>query len=260
MPHHDSTSSLGPAAAPADTLVVGDAFGSILSRCWESGLQPGAALEIIERDDGHIIAADSRHWFGQKHEWSSVERWGYQHATGDVLDVGCGPGRHALALTRDGFHVLGIDTSPGAVRIAQSRGVPAQIGAVSDLLALRAAFDTVLLLGNNLGLLGDKANGQVILDQLASITRPGAHLIGSGIDATATANPDHLTYQESNRRQGKLAGVVRVRVRDGRLSTPWFEYAFHTLTDLHAITASSAWTWTEVKNTNASYCIILTRK
>ena len=36
-----------------------------------------------------------------------------------VLDVGCGPGRHALSLARRGLDVLGVDHSPDFVRLAR---------------------------------------------------------------------------------------------------------------------------------------------
>jgi len=51
-----------------------------------------------------------------------------------VLDVGCGPGRHALELARRGFHVHGIDISPEFVEIA--REVAEREG-----LAERATFE-----------------------------------------------------------------------------------------------------------------------
>ena len=36
-----------------------------------------------------------------------------------VLDVGCGPGRHALALARRGIEVVGVDHSPEFVQLAR---------------------------------------------------------------------------------------------------------------------------------------------
>src|SRR4051794_41887412 len=36
-----------------------------------------------------------------------------------VLDVGCGPGRHSLALARRGFYVVGLDLSPHFVTLAR---------------------------------------------------------------------------------------------------------------------------------------------
>ena len=46
-----------------------------------------------------------------------------------VLDVGCGPGRHSLALARRGFTVVGVDISETFVRLArqaaEAEGLPA---------------------------------------------------------------------------------------------------------------------------------------
>jgi SAM-dependent methyltransferase len=51
-----------------------------------------------------------------------------------VLDVGCGPGRHALALARAGFDVLGIDISSAFVDLARSE-------AAAQGLSGRARFE-----------------------------------------------------------------------------------------------------------------------
>src|SRR5438132_7335064 len=41
-----------------------------------------------------------------------------------VLDVGCGPGRHAPALARRGNEVVGVDVSPRFVELARAGGPP----------------------------------------------------------------------------------------------------------------------------------------
>ena len=40
---------------------------------------------------------------------------------GPVADLGCGPGAHALALARRGYHVVGVDGSPRMVQLARAR-------------------------------------------------------------------------------------------------------------------------------------------
>ncbi len=50
-------------------------------------------------------------------------------AVGPVLDVGCGPGRHPLALARRGVEATGIDVTP-AVRVARSRGASVVEGSI----------------------------------------------------------------------------------------------------------------------------------
>ena len=69
-----------------------------------------------------------------------------------VLDVGCGPGRHALELARRGFRVHGVDISAGFVDLARAaaaaEGLDGASFEVADAraLALDADFDLALSL------------------------------------------------------------------------------------------------------------------
>jgi SAM-dependent methyltransferase len=44
-----------------------------------------------------------------------------QHGCKRILDLGCGGGRHVLALAQLGFQVVGIDASPTGLRLARKR-------------------------------------------------------------------------------------------------------------------------------------------
>ncbi len=46
---------------------------------------------------------------------------------GPVLDIGCGPGQVGAYLARGGSQVLGVDLSPGMLRVAKSRGTPSHL-------------------------------------------------------------------------------------------------------------------------------------
>jgi len=70
-------------------------------------------------------------------------------AGGPVLDVGCGTGRVALDLAREGYHVLGVDIEPAFVAAlrerASNRGLEAS-AEVSDVLDLEVRGEFALVL------------------------------------------------------------------------------------------------------------------
>ncbi len=72
-----------------------------------------------------------------------------------VLDVGCGPGRHTLALGGLGVPALGVDITPAALEWAAPRGAMVLHRSVFDRLPGTGRWGTVLLLDGNLGIGGD---------------------------------------------------------------------------------------------------------
>jgi SAM-dependent methyltransferase len=98
-----------------------------------------------------------------------------------VLDVGCGPGRHALALASRGIEVLGVDLSEDFIALArdaaEGEGLPArfEVGDVREL-AHEAGFDAVLCLcQGGFGLLGGRDEPRAF-ERIAAAVRPGGRL------------------------------------------------------------------------------------
>ena len=97
-----------------------------------------------------------------------------------VLDVGCGPGRHALALARRGIDVVGVDLSDDFITLARdaaSDGVPArfEVGDVREL-AHDGQFDAVVCLcQGGFGLLGGRDEPRAF-GRIAAALRPGGRL------------------------------------------------------------------------------------
>src|SRR3982074_3931505 len=52
---------------------------------------------------------------------------------GPVADLGCGPGAYALALTRRGYDVVGVDGSPRMVEIARTRAARDKVDVTFDM-------------------------------------------------------------------------------------------------------------------------------
>jgi SAM-dependent methyltransferase len=98
-----------------------------------------------------------------------------------VLDVGCGPGRHALALARRGIDVVGVDLSEDFVTLARDvaavDGLPArfEVGDVREL-AYDGEFDAVICLcQGGFGLLGGRDEPRAFA-RIAAALRPGGRL------------------------------------------------------------------------------------
>lgn len=235
---------------------IGDAFGRTLQRCWAAGMAPGAACEITERDDGYISAADALRYFTPVDDLSELDQTAVALARGRILDVGTGAGRHALALQQQGKDVMGLDPSAGAVEVARQRGVVAELGTIAHPPEGIGTFDTFLLLGNNLGLLQGERAAPEVLRQLASLARPGALLLGTGMDP-AGSDPDHAAYQDRNRVRGRMPGQVRMRVRAGAVATEWFDYLLLDPHELNRLTQPSPWQWETIHEQGPKYLAVL---
>ncbi len=91
-----------------------------------------------------------------------------------VLDVGCGPGRHAHALARRGIDVVGIDISERFVELARRNAPPQALFEVCDARRLPFVdeFDAVISLCQGaFGLVGD--DDPPVLDGMARAAKAG---------------------------------------------------------------------------------------
>lgn len=137
-----------------------------------------------------------------------------------VLDVGCGPGRHALELARRGYVVHGIDLSPDFVALARDAARVEELGATFEVLDVRdldglGAYDAVICLcQGGFGLLGGEDEAEV-LGRIARSARPGGSVVVSAFHAYFAVR--HLEAGETfDPRTGVLHEVATLRDPDGR--------------------------------------------
>ncbi|MEU8664663.1 class I SAM-dependent methyltransferase [Actinoplanes philippinensis] len=194
-----------------------------------------AVIEVIERDDGFVNHGDPGRYFEQPESELPILR----QARGRVLDIGCGAGRHLAVLQAQGADACGIDPSPGAVHICRERGLAVELGDLDRLPD--GPFDTVLLLGGNLALLGSPEAATRRLEALASIAAPGALLLGSNLDPRRSDEPHHAAYHANNRRHGRPGGQLRLRLHHGPTVSEWFDYWLMNPVELETLIAPSPW-------------------
>jgi ubiquinone/menaquinone biosynthesis C-methylase UbiE len=122
----------------------------------------------------------------QKSEWEMVAR--YFPPQGRLLDVGCGTGRAGLALTREGYQIVGLDLSLAMLAAGRNLSTEAQFSG-ANLLALPCAdraFETAFMFFGALQHIPGQGNRRQALAELARVTRPGGRLI-IGLDNLAPA-------------------------------------------------------------------------
>lgn len=239
---------------------LGDAFGAMLLACLDAGLQPGTVREIVERDDGYLDGQDALFYFLPYEQWDALDHWLVVQAVGHALDVGSGAGRVALHLQDAGHAVTALDISPGACEVCRQRGVRTVVeGTVFELPGSPSEpqFDSVLMLGNNLGLLESRRHAPLLLKALATLTRPGALILGRGRDPYATESPLHLRYHARNEALGRMGGQIRIRIRYHDTATPYFDYLFATVDELRALLKGTTWRLEEYEQDGPSYGVVL---
>jgi ubiquinone/menaquinone biosynthesis C-methylase UbiE len=104
---------------------------------------------------------------------------------GDLLDVGCGFGRHAIPLAAAGHHVVGVDRSEPLLAEAQRRAGDAQWprfvrADYRELPFGDESFDAAINLFTSLGYLGDEED-TAVLAEIARVLRPGGRLVLEGM-------------------------------------------------------------------------------
>jgi len=237
---------------------LSDAFGHQLMDYYNTGK---GKPEIVEREDGFISVGGYGpvRYFSEYKDWGELDKKTIQLAKGNVLDIGCGAGRHALYLQNEKkMSVTGIDVSPLAIKVCKLRGLKKAkllpIDKVDQLLPEK--FDTVMMLGNNFGLLQNFSKAQMILKNLYKITSEDGIIIAETTDPTTT-DPDHTSYHKLNKKRGKMIGQLKIRVRYRKFADPWFEYLLVTKKELEKIIKGTGWKIREYIDDGMGYTVIL---
>jgi SAM-dependent methyltransferase len=133
--------------------------------------------EIVRLNRTHF---ENPRYFSQLEELSPREQAAIPRLPqGEVLCLGCGAGREALALAKLGFRVFGVDHSRGQIERAQQRAAALGVSAefeVMDVTRLSAngrRFDGAVLFTRFYGLVATRAARVRLLKNVREMLRPG---------------------------------------------------------------------------------------
>jgi len=117
-----------------------------------------------------------------------------------ILDLACGPGRHAAELDRLGGHVVGFDLSRAMLRRARERTRARLVRGDMRALPFRdSSFALAVNLFTSFGYFLDDAEHRLVVRQVAAALAPGGHFVLDYLNAEQVRRTIQLSEQAKGR-------------------------------------------------------------
>jgi SAM-dependent methyltransferase len=175
--------------------------------------------------DGIGLRLPYDRWLGPV---DSVDEDVLSRATGPVIDLGCGPGRHLHALARRGVFALGVDISEAAVDLARDGGGNAVAACIFGELPGAGTWATALLLDGNIGIGGCPGD---LLARTGQLLAPG----GSLLVELEPRRVDPGVLEPHPAKRGRL----ELCLESAALRSEWFPWAIVGVEDIGGLARES---------------------
>jgi SAM-dependent methyltransferase len=242
-----------------------DLFGEVML----DAVKGRESIHYNVRDDGYSKQSSGEQYIAPFDDWHEAERLAIDYVRGRVLDIGCGAGRVALYLQENGLDVVAIDVSPGALEAAKLRGVEnVQLMNAEKLTFPEDTFNTVILFGNNFGILGEPERVTEMLRRLHGITTKDAVILAGSINPVVPSKTGkhsgtweiHQKYHEKNRQAGKPPGLIKLRMKYKDRVSDWWHLLLAEPELMSDIADNAGWKLDEVLGPPEYYVGVLKKR
>ncbi len=184
-----------------------------------------SAEVVVHGDDGETETVPIRVFFRGPADFSALEEAALDLCRGRVLDAGAGSGCHSLVLQEQGLPVCAIDIAPQAVEVMRKRGV--QDARCSDVFSFGAEpFDTVLLMMNGIGVVGDLAGLDRFLVEAGRLLKPDGQILLDSYDPGWTEDRENAVPPAVGARPNRYSGEMRFQLEYKGAMGPPLEWLF----------------------------------
>lgn len=190
---------------------------------------------VLRYSDGAVEPLEVSRWLDEP---DSVELDLLRLAQPPVLDVGCGPGRLVIGLSRMGLPALGIETAPSAVRTGRSRGASILERSVFGVVPGAGRWGSALLFDGTIGIGGCPRR---LLRRLGELLRPGGIVL-------AEIDPP-----------GSGLRQVEARIESGDEASEWFPWARVDATAMPWVAAEAGFTLMSLDHGRGRWFAVLGR-
>jgi len=184
-----------------------------------------SAAVLVHGDDGETETVPIRVFFRGPADFSALEEAALDLCRGRVLDAGAGSGCHSLVLQEQGLPVCAIDIAPEAVEVMRKRGV--QDARCADVFSFEAEpFDTVLLMMNGIGVVGDLAGLDRFLVEVGRLLKPDGQVLLDSYDPGWTEDRGNAVPPAAGARPNRYSGEMRFQLEYKGAMGPPLEWLF----------------------------------